>query len=121
MFTLDIDNYRHKALIGTWKRRGLLQLFFSVPMPFEVRLSSSYKGLHIRRGGVEETFYLRDLYDDPIRLRLDDYRHYKLKWEYPLTNRQWNQKGDNLAGEWVLITNQGQILDFFNRFCNDLI
>jgi hypothetical protein len=72
MLKIDKDKYRRKGFTG-----DLLPLLFSIPMPFSIRRSSSGKGLHIRAPKLADKHFLRDIYDDPMRVKLDDERAFE--------------------------------------------
>jgi hypothetical protein len=110
---IDKDKYRKKGLCG-----DLLPLFFSLPLPFSVRRSSSGKGLHIKAPKLEDGHYLRYVFDDPMRVKLDDERAYE---GMPLHNLFWDEKNGRKAYPWKCIRSQRAILDFLNEFTHDKI
>jgi hypothetical protein len=113
MLKIDKDKYAHKGFMG-----DLLPLLFSIPMPFSIRRSSSGKGLHIRAPRLGDRHYLRDIYDDPMRVKLDDERAFE---GMPLHNLFWDEKNGRKAGAWHCIRSQRALLDFLNEFANDKI
>ncbi len=142
MLKLDIDNY-------VWlPKTYLLKLFFSIPLPFQVRKSSSGEGLHIKamakkkiavyqfirshiRSGkkiegyfrkvciatdefiLKDNDYRRLVFDDEMRVWLDDARAYH---NMPINNLVWDCKNGRRAGRWLWLRSQKDILDFFNSF-----
>jgi hypothetical protein len=112
MLKIDIDGYKVMSMYS------LLRLFFSLPLPFEVRRSSSGKGLHIRVRSLDDDHYLRLVFDDPMRIFLDDNRRFN---DMPIANLLWDNKNGMRAHPWQKMRSQKDILNFLNHFAGDRI
>ena len=105
MLRLDLDDYQEIP------RLKLLKLFFSLPRPFYIRFSSGGLGLHLKAPLLPTMDYRRDLYDDPMRVLLDDFRS-----SHGLVyNLQWDVKEGKTAGEWIELNNELDIVKFIDR------
>jgi hypothetical protein len=110
---LDVDKYSRRGFSGY-----LLPLFFSLPLPFSVRRSSSGRGLHVKCNKLPSDHYLRYVFDDPMRVKLDDDRAFE---GMPLHNLFWDVKNGKRAYKWRCIRSQRALLDFINEFAHDQV
>lgn len=104
MLKLDIDNYQHQPPLK------MLRLFYSLPLPFFVRVSSSGKGLHVKAPDLEMWSFLRYIFDDPMRISLDEKR---IKIGLPVSNLLWDIKEGKKSGVWIYIQTQQEIRILF--------
>jgi hypothetical protein len=110
---IDLDKYRRRGFCGE-----LLPLLFSIPRPYSIRRSSSGRGLHIKAPLLDDNHYLRSVYDDPMRVLLDDER---VAEGMPLHNLFWDVKNGKKAYSWTCIRSERGVLDFINEIANDKI
>ncbi len=110
---IDVDKYRRRGFVGY-----LLPLLFSLPFPFSIRKSSSGRGLHVKVKKLPDDYFLRNVYDDPARVKLDDERRFE---GMPVNNLAWDVKNGKRAGAWVCIRSQKGLIDYLNLFANDVI
>jgi len=87
--TLDIDE-------GGWLRAWILWSMFNYIYGKCYWRYSAKRGYHIKVHGLseEEVRKWREIFDDPVRLRLDSERNKKPK------SILWTMKGDTYAGSW---------------------
>jgi hypothetical protein len=111
MLKLDIDAVYKR------ERLQLQKIMYALPRPFDVRLSSSMEGLHIRVPLCGEWDYRR-CYDDKMRVALDEQR---LRWNLPVHNLLWDVKEGKRAGDWKTIRTEREIERFLDLFANTYI
>lgn len=110
MLRIDIDNYKqHNVLI-------LQSLFFSLPLPWKIRVSASGKGLHVQCDTLGKDDFRRTMYDDIMRISLDGKR---TLLGLPDDNLLWCTKMGKNAQEWTIMKTQKDILSFFEYYLTE--
>ncbi len=112
MLKIDVDGYDRQSMLY------LEKLFFCLPFPFFVRISSSNHGLHLCIPGLGDLDYRRLVFDDPMRVSLDDNRRVR---GLPITNLLWDEKNGKVARPWAEIKSQSDIVIFLDGIGRDLI
>ena len=105
MLKIDLDNIHPRP------RLELQRIFYAMPRPFFVRLSSSGEGLHIAVPDCQEWDYRRICYDDPMRIDLDGQRARK---GLPVHNLLWDMKKGKSAGAWQIMRSERDIERYFD-------
>jgi hypothetical protein len=111
MLKLDIDGIYQRS------RLSLQRIMYAMPRPFDVRLSSSRAGLHLRVPLCTEWDYRR-CYDDPMRVNLDEQRR---RHCLPVHNLLWDIKEGKAAGKWYTVKTEQDIEQFLDTFTNQYI
>lgn len=83
MLKLDIDDFRGRT------RLELQKIMHSMPVPFLVRVSSSTGGLHIAVPYCNKWDYRRMMFDDKMRIELDEQRE---RQKLPVSNLLWEDR-----------------------------
>jgi hypothetical protein len=104
MLKIDIDGFPNRLY--------LQRVFYSLPRPFFVRLSSSRKGLHLAVPLCAEWDSRRFMWDDTMRIDLDQQR---ARAGLPVHNLLWDVKNGKHAGEWQIIRDERGIERFLDR------
>lgn len=103
---IDFDNFR--------ERQAKLEECLSVlPKPFFIRLSASKEGLHINLTVPDMTY--RELYDDPIRLRIDQIREKNGLTSDILSNKKFIDGEMKAAGRWRKIKDTKDFKEFLKE------
>ena len=99
---IDYDKY-------TFRIVDAFYMLKNIPFPYDVRISSSGEGLHVRKDG-EYTYNdpLYRMYDDPRRLGMNRTR----QRAGVSHNILWNVKKGIAAGAWFKIENKVDVLAF---------
>ena len=99
---IDYDKYTYRIVDAFYMLK-------SIPTPYDVRISASGEGLHVRKDG-EYTYNdpLYRMYDDPRRLGMNRTR----QRAGVSHNILWNVKKGIAAGAWFKIENIVDILAF---------
>ena len=105
MLKIDIDE------IGQRSRLDLQKILYAMPRPFSARISSSGNGLHISVPALPVWCWLRDAYDDPMRIELDRARE---QCGLPVGNLLWDMKNGRQAHHWHTIKTERDIEDFID-------
>ena len=102
---LDYDKYAYRIV-------DCFDMLKSVPTPYDVRISASGEGLHIRKDGdytYDDPLY--KMYDDPRRFRMN-----RIRQRAGVShNLLWDVKKGNAPGAWFKIENIVDILAFMTR------
>lgn len=99
---LDYDKF-------TFRIVDAFYMLKSIPTPYDVRISASGSGLHIRKdGNYTYNDPLYKMYDDPRRLRMNRTR----QRAGVSHNILWKVKKGNAAGTWFAIENMVDVLAF---------
>ena len=102
---IDYDKY-------TWRIVDAFCMLKHIPTPYDVRISASGEGLHIRKDGdytYDDPLYI--MYDDPRRLRMN-----RIRQRAGVShNLLWNVKKGNVPGAWFKIENMVDVLAFMCR------
>ena len=107
MLKIDYDDYRTASVLKTER------FLFSIPLPFFIRKSSSGKGLHIMCPSLGTWDFRRFIFDDKMRIELDERREEK---RLPISNLLWDRKNGKTAHPWSLISTQSQIADILDTY-----
>ena len=101
---LDYDKFTYRIVDAFYMLKN-------IPFPYDVRISSSGEGLHIRKdGNYTYNDPLYKMYDDPRRLGMNRTRlHAGVSH-----NILWNVKKGIVAGAWFTIEN---IVDIWAFMC----
>ena len=111
MLKIDVDKiYQRERVV-------LQRILYAIPRSFQVRLSSSMEGLHIKVPLCAEWDYRR-CYDDPMRVELDEQRRRR---GLPVHNLLWDVKNGKTAGRWYEIRSERDIECFLDTFTNTYI
>ena len=102
---IDYDKY-------TFRMIDTDHMLRDIPIPYDVRLSASGSGLHIRKDGdytYNDPLYIK--YDDPRRLRMN-----RIRQRAGVShNLLWDKKKGSRPGPWHHINNLVDILTFTTR------
>ena len=102
---IDYDKYIFRMV-------DTVHMLRNIPVPYDVRISASSEGLHIRKDGdytYNDDLYIK--YDDPRRLRMN-----RIRQRAGVShNLLWNKKKGNVPGQWHRINNLVDILTFTIR------
>lgn len=112
MLKIDVDDVYRRT------RFQLQRILYAMPRPFEVRMSSSREGLHLKIPLCAEWDYRRQCYDDPMRIALDQQRE---RHHLPVHNLLWDVKNGKTAGKWYGIQNEKDIECFLDTLTNTYI
>lgn len=112
MLKLDIDDYQHQPALK------LIRLFHAVPLPFFVRKSSSGRGLHIKCPDLETWNFLRYIFDDLMRISLDEKRE---QVGLPVSNLLWDVKMGKEAGIWTYISTSADMERYLEGLMTETI
>ena len=105
MLKIDVDGFTERP------RYDLQLLMYAMPRPFAARLSASRTGLHIAVPKCQEWDYRRYIYDDRMRIDLDEQRE---RLKLPVHNLLWDVKNGLRAGHWRLMTDETTIESFLD-------
>lgn len=100
MLKIDVDRVSRRS------RLYLQTMFYGVPPPFYYRFSSSGDGLHLMIPQCRSDDYRRAVYDDPMRIALDEQRRVA---RLPVHNLLWDVKNGKPAADWIPIADSAQV------------